>query len=111
MISPVKLELFLFVTYLGCLHTTSKSFQYKKKSQVFFLFLFFSTLNALKNVNPLTAGVYLKVIHTLTDLQLKVAGLFKYVLPFSGHDQSFKGLKGFTEALTPFRSTFTFYTL
>ena len=39
--------------------------------------------------NPLTADIHKKVIHTYTNLQLKAAGSFKYVWPFSGQ----QGLK------------------
>ena len=32
--------------------------------------------------NPATTGVHKKFIHTQTNLQLKVSGLFKYVMTF-----------------------------
>ena len=38
----------------------------------------------------LVLGAHLKVIHTQTNLQLKIVGLFKNVWPFSGH-QLLKG--------------------
>ena len=41
------------------------------------------------NVNPLVPGVHYRHIHTWTKLQLKAAGWFKYVSPFSG-DQARK---------------------
>ena len=40
--------------------------------------------------NTLMRGVHKKVIHTQTNLQLKTAGLFKYVWPLSRH-QTLKG--------------------
>ena len=36
-------------------------------------------------LKPLTTGVNYKVIHTSINLQLKAAGLFKYIWPFTGH--------------------------
>ena len=36
-------------------------------------------------INLLTPGVYKNIISTQTILQLKTAGLFRYVLPFSRH--------------------------
>ena len=42
------------------------------------------------NFNPLMPGGNKKVTHTLSNLQLLAAGLFKYVWPFC-YDQALKG--------------------
>ena len=42
------------------------------------------------NLNPLMPGGNKKVIHTLTNLHLLAAGLFKYGWPFCYH-QALKG--------------------
>ena len=45
----------------------------------------FKSSTTLDNVNPLVSGVHQKVANTSGNLQVKAAGLFKYVWPFSGH--------------------------
>ena len=41
-------------------------------------------------INPLVPGVHQKVTHIYANLQILAAGLFKFVRPFSGH-QELKG--------------------
>ena len=55
-----------------------------------YLLLRLSDLSRWPIFNPLTPGGNKKVRHTLTNLQLKAAGLFEYVWPFCYH----KALKG-----------------